>query len=153
MAQRAKAICSEIARTNIAYRDIRDRRREVDEVITPSTDDCRQRVLIVLPVRLGSTRLPQKAILDKTGKPQWSTQQSKPPDPVTPIKSPSRATTTTSKVLSSPTATNTSTPVNTTLGSSRCAEVMDRLNADIVVNVQGESPKLIPITLTRSSRP
>ena len=33
MAQRAKSICSEIARTNIAYRDIRDRRREVDEVI------------------------------------------------------------------------------------------------------------------------
>ena len=33
MAQRAKAICSEIARTNIAYRDIRNRRREVDEVI------------------------------------------------------------------------------------------------------------------------
>lgn len=33
MAQRAKSICSEIARTNIAYRDIRDRRREVDDVI------------------------------------------------------------------------------------------------------------------------
>jgi len=30
----AKAICSDIARRNIAYRDIRQRRREVDEIIT-----------------------------------------------------------------------------------------------------------------------
>ncbi len=32
-ARRAKAICSEIARRNITYRDIRARRKEVDEVI------------------------------------------------------------------------------------------------------------------------
>jgi len=104
-----------------------------------------QRVLIVLPVRLGSTRLPQKAILDKTGKPlvvhaAEQAAKSSYADQVAiagdhdDIKS----------AVEPYGYEYINTGEHHTSGSSRCAEVMDRLNADIVVNVQGDEPEVDP---------
>lgn len=104
-----------------------------------------QRVLIVLPVRLGSTRLPKKALLDKTGVPLvvHAAQQaalSKYADQIViagdadEIK---RAVTPFGFEYAETGAHHTS-------GSSRCAEVLDTHPADIVVNVQGDEPEVSP---------
>ena len=104
-----------------------------------------QRVLIVLPVRLGSTRLPQKAILDKTGKPlvvHAADQASKSgyADQVViagdhdMIKS----------AVQPYGYEYISTGTHHTSGSSRCGEVLDSFDADIVVNVQGDEPEVDP---------
>ena len=104
-----------------------------------------QQVLIVLPVRLGSTRLPQKAILDKTGKPLVVHAA----DQAAKSKHVGRV------VIAGDhdDIKNAVEPygyeyVNTgkhhTSGSSRCAEVLDSLDADIVVNVQGDEPEVDP---------
>jgi len=104
-----------------------------------------QQVLIVLPVRLGSTRLPHKAILDKTGKPLvvHAADQASKSNYV-------------DQVVIAGDHDNIKNAVeaygyeyiNTgghhTSGSSRCAEVLDSLHADIVVNVQGDEPEVEP---------
>ena len=104
-----------------------------------------QRVLIVLPVRLGSTRLPQKAILDKTGKPlvvhaAEQAAKSSYADQVAiagdhdDIKS----------AVEPYGYEYINTGEHHTSGSSRCAEVMESVHADIVVNVQGDEPEVDP---------
>ncbi len=104
-----------------------------------------QRVLIVLPVRLGSTRLPKKAILDKTGRPLVihaadRAGKSKYADQVVvagdhdDIK----------QAVEPYGAQYINTGSQHTSGSSRCAEVLDHIEADIVVNVQGDEPEVDP---------
>jgi 3-deoxy-manno-octulosonate cytidylyltransferase (CMP-KDO synthetase) len=104
-----------------------------------------QRVLIVLPVRLGSTRLPQKAILNQTGKPLvvHAADQAAKSDYVDQvviagdhddIKS----------AVDPYSYKYISTGGHHTSGSSRCAEVLDCLDANIVVNVQGDEPEVDP---------
>lgn len=104
-----------------------------------------QRVLIVLPVRLGSTRLPKKAILNKTGKPlvvhaAEMAAQSKHVDQVVVAGDHDEI-----KQAVAPFGFEyINTGAHHTSGSSRCAEVMERVAADIVVNVQGDEPEVEP---------
>ena len=104
-----------------------------------------QRVLIVLPVRLGSTRLPKKAILNKTGKPlvvhaAEMAAKSKHVDRVVVAGDHDDI-----KQAIAPFGIQyINTSPHHTSGSSRCAEVMDTLAADIVVNVQGDEPEVEP---------
>ena len=104
-----------------------------------------QRVLIVLPVRLGSTRLPQKAILSETGMPlvvhaAQRAAQSTHVDQVVIAGD--------HELIEEAVKPFRMTYVNTgdhhTSGSSRCAEVLESLDADIVVNVQGDEPEVSP---------
>ena len=104
-----------------------------------------QRVLIVLPVRLGSTRLPQKAILSKTGKPLVvhaadRAAKSKYADQVVIAGDHNDI-----KNAVEPYGFEyIPTGGHHTSGSSRCSEVLNKLNADIVVNVQGDEPEVDP---------
>lgn len=104
-----------------------------------------QRVLIVLPVRLGSTRLPKKAILNKTGKPlvvhaAEMAARSNHVDQVVIAGDDDEI-----KQAVAPFGFEyINTGMHHTSGSSRCAEVMDRVAADIVVNVQGDEPEVQP---------
>ena len=104
-----------------------------------------QRVLIVLPVRLGSTRLPQKAILDQTGRPLVvhaadQSAKSKYVDHVVIAGDHNDI-----KNAVAPYGYEyIGTGGHHTSGSSRCAEVLDKHDADIVVNVQGDEPEVEP---------
>ena len=104
-----------------------------------------QRVLIVLPVRLGSTRLPKKAILNKTGKPlvvhaAEMAAQSKHVDQVVVAGDHDEI----KQAVAPFDFEYINTGAHHTSGSSRCAEVMERVAADIVVNVQGDEPEVEP---------
>ncbi len=104
-----------------------------------------QRVLIVLPVRLGSTRLPQKAILNETGMPlvvhaALMAAKSSHVDQVViagdhvQIK----------EAVSPYGFPYIETAIDHTSGSSRCAEVLETFETDIIVNVQGDEPEVSP---------
>ncbi|RPG09184.1 MAG: 3-deoxy-manno-octulosonate cytidylyltransferase [Phycisphaera sp. TMED24] len=104
-----------------------------------------QRVLIVLPVRLGSTRLPKKAILNKTGRPLVvhaadMAAKSKYVDQVVIAGDHDEI----RNAVDPYGFQYISTGEQHTSGSSRCAEVMDTIDADIVVNVQGDEPEVQP---------
>ena len=104
-----------------------------------------QRVLIVLPVRLGSTRLPQKALLDQTGIPLvvHAAQQatlSKYADQIVIAGDADEI----RRAVTPFGFDYAETGVHHTSGSSRCAEVLDTHPADIVVNVQGDEPTINP---------
>ena len=105
----------------------------------------KRKVVIVIPARLGSTRLPEKMLADIAGKPlvvhtYLRAKQARLADEVI-------LATDDKKILKavSPFGCRVElTPKRLTTGSDRVAFVANRLDADIIVNVQGDEPLIHP---------
>ncbi len=105
----------------------------------------KRKVIIVIPARLGSTRLPEKMLADIAGKPlvvhtYLRAKQARLADEVI-------LATDDKKILKavSPFGCRVElTPKRLATGSDRVAFVANRLDADIIVNVQGDEPLIHP---------
>ncbi len=118
----------------------------------------KRKVVIVIPARLGSTRLPEKMLADIAGKPlvvhtYLRAKQARLADEVI-------LATDDKKILKavSPFGCRVElTPKRLATGSDRVAFVADRLDADIIVNVQGDEPlihpKMIDLAIAPMLRP
>lgn len=115
-------------------------------------NNSRTNTIAIIPARLGSTRLPRKALLEIDGKPMvcWVAERASAANRVTRVI----VATDSQEILDVVTTAGfeaVMTDVNHRSGTDRIAEVAAKLeDAEVIVNIQGDEPLIAPETIDRA---